>query len=68
MALIECGLGGSPMVLVHEETPEQVKERIGEMREFLEEVSGWYDQIRTMPRPTLLKLMRMGTHVAKIVS
>ena len=50
------------------ETPEQVKERISVMLEFLEEVSGWYDQIRAMPRPTLLKLMRMGTRVAKIVS
>ena len=50
------------------ETPEQVKERIGVMLEFLEEVAGWYDQVRAMPRPTLLKLMRMGTRVAKIVS
>ncbi|MET0534421.1 MAG: MarR family transcriptional regulator [Steroidobacter sp.] len=50
------------------ETPEQVTERITVMLEFLEEVSGWYDQIRAMPRPTLLKLMRMGTTVAKIVS
>jgi len=50
------------------ETPEQVKERIAVMLEFLQEVSGWYDQVRAMPRPTLLKLMRMGTHVAKIVS
>jgi DNA-binding transcriptional regulator GbsR (MarR family) len=48
------------------ETPEQVKERVGSMLEFLEEVSGWYDQIRTMPRPTLLKLMRMGAKVARI--
>jgi DNA-binding transcriptional regulator GbsR (MarR family) len=51
-----------------EETPEQVKQRIGDMLEFLEEVSGWYDQVRAMPRPTLLKLMRMGTKVAKIVT
>ncbi|WP_293848104.1 GbsR/MarR family transcriptional regulator [Steroidobacter sp.] len=50
------------------ETPEQVKQRIGDMLEFLEEVSGWYDQVRGMPRPTLLKLMRMGTKVAKIVT
>ena len=49
------------------ETPDQVKERIATMLEFLEEMSGWYDQIRGMPRPTLLKLMRMGTRVAKIV-
>jgi len=51
-----------------QDTPEQVKQRIADMLEFLEEVSGWYDQIRGMPRPTLLKLMRMGTKVAKIVS
>lgn len=50
------------------ETPEQVKERIATMLEFLEELSGWYEQVRGMPRPTLLKLMRMGTRVAKMVS
>lgn len=49
------------------ETPQQVKERIAGMLEFLEETSSWYDQVRTMPRPTLLKLMRMGARVAKVV-
>ena len=49
------------------ETPEAVKERITSMLEFVEEVSGWYEQVRTMPRPTLLKLMRMGSRVAKLV-
>ena len=49
------------------ETPQEVKERISSMLEFLEEMSGWYDQIRGMPRPTLLKLMRMGARVAKAV-
>ena len=50
------------------ETPAEVKERLGSMLEFLEEMTGWYDQIRDMPRPTLLKLMRMGSRVAKAVS
>jgi DNA-binding transcriptional regulator GbsR (MarR family) len=50
------------------ETPQDVKERIANMLEFLEEMSGWYEQIRAMPRPTLLKLMRMGARVAKAVS
>jgi DNA-binding transcriptional regulator GbsR (MarR family) len=50
------------------ETPQEVKERLASMLEFLEEMSGWYDQIRAMPRPTLLKLMRMGARVAKAVS
>jgi DNA-binding transcriptional regulator GbsR (MarR family) len=50
------------------ETPVEVKERVTHMLEFLEELSGWYDQVRAMPRPTLLKLMRMGARVAKMVS
>lgn len=50
------------------ETPEQVKERLGAMLEFVEELSGWYEQVRSMPRGTLLKLMRMGTKVAKVVA
>jgi DNA-binding transcriptional regulator GbsR (MarR family) len=49
------------------ETPQDVKDRIASMLEFLEEMSGWYDQIRGMPRPTLIKLMRMGARVAKAV-
>lgn len=49
------------------ETPEAVKERIANMLEFLEELSSWYEQVRTLPRPTLLKLMRMGTRVARLV-
>ena len=49
------------------QTPAEVKERVANMLEFLEELSGWYDQVRGMPRPTLLKLMRMGARVAKMV-
>jgi DNA-binding transcriptional regulator GbsR (MarR family) len=49
------------------ETPTEVKERLTSMLEFVEEMSTWYDQIRGMPRPTLLKLMRMGARVAKVV-
>lgn len=50
------------------QTPQEVKDRLTSMLEFLEEMTGWYDQIRGMPRPTLLKLMRMGARVAKAVS
>jgi len=49
------------------DTPAEVKERVANMLEFLEELSSWYDQVRAMPRPTLLKLMRMGARVAKMV-
>jgi len=48
------------------DTPEPVKERIASMLEFLEELSTWYEQVRGIPRPTLIKLMRMGARVAKV--
>lgn len=48
------------------QTPEPVKERIASMLEFLEVTSHWYEQVRGIARPTLLKLMRMGASVAKM--
>ena len=62
-----CCASASPRAKRDHETPEEVKERIATMLEFIEEVSGWYEQIRSMPRPTLLKLMRMGSKVAKVI-
>ena len=49
------------------ETPAEVKARIEAFLEFTEEVSGWYDKIKKMPRTTLLKLIRMGSTVSKVL-
>ena len=49
-------------------TPPEVKERIEHMLEFTQEISSWYDQIRKLPRKTLLKLMRMGSKVGKLIA
>ena len=49
-------------------TPKQVNERILSMLEFLQEASQWYEQTRQIPRPTLLKLMRMGAKISKVVA
>ncbi len=49
------------------ETPEAVKERIRDMLEFMETMSGWYEQMRKVPKPTLIKLMKLGARVAKFV-
>ncbi len=51
-----------------QETPEPVKQRIGDMLEFSRRSRGGMTRSARMPRPTLLKLMRMGTKVAKIVT
>lgn len=50
------------------QTPKEVKERIESILEFTEEVSGWYENIKVMPRSTLLKIIRMGSKLSKVVN
>ena len=47
------------------ETPQEIKDRIAAMLEFVDELSHWYEQIRGMPRKRLLKLMRVGKKVTR---
>jgi DNA-binding transcriptional regulator GbsR (MarR family) len=49
------------------ETPTVVKERITAQLEFLETVTTWYDSVKNMPRKTLLKMMRLGQKIAKVI-
>ena len=49
------------------ETPAAVRERIVTQLEFLETVTRWYDSVKRMPRKTLLKMMRMGERIAKVI-
>ncbi len=49
------------------ETPEAVKAKIRAMRTFLEQLNGWYDQVRRLPRPVLMRLMSLGAKVASLV-
>ena len=48
-------------------TDPQIKSRIRDMLDFVETLAGWYDQVKRLPRPTLLKLMKLGGRVAKLV-
>ncbi len=50
------------------ETPEDVKARIASILVFMEDLTGWYEQVSRLPRPILIKLMKMGRKVAKLVS
>ncbi len=50
---------------VDNETPEDVKEKILAMHEFLSELDGWYAEISALPRETLRVLMGMGKAVVK---
>ncbi len=49
------------------ETPEEIKGRISDITDFLETLTGWYEQMSTIPKPTLVKLMKLGTKITKIL-
>jgi DNA-binding transcriptional regulator GbsR (MarR family) len=50
-----------------EATPALIRERILGQLEFIETLTGWYDSIKSMPRRTLLKMMRLGQKIAKVI-
>ena len=50
-----------------DDVPAHVRERIGRMHEFLGTLGGWYEDVRRLPRPTLVALMKMGGKVARFI-
>ncbi len=50
------------------ETPEEIKQRISDVLEFMETLSGWYEQMRTVPKPALVKLMKLGSRVTQLLN
>ena len=50
-----------------ETAPPQLRERIGRMHEFIGTLGGWYEQVRVLPKPTLVTLMKMGAKVARFI-
>jgi DNA-binding transcriptional regulator GbsR (MarR family) len=44
------------------------RERLGAMLEFVTTMSRWHDQMIGIPKPTLMKLIRMGKGVTKFVT
>ena len=49
------------------DTPTEVKTRITNMLTFIDTLSDWFEQIKSLPRPTLIALMNMGGKVASVV-
>ena len=62
-ALREC----AALLKTDRDTPAAVRERIVTQLEFLETVTRWYDSVKRLPRKTLLKMMRMGERIAKVI-
>lgn len=48
--------------------PAHVRERITRMHEFIATLSDWYEQVRRLPKPTLVTLMKLGGKVARFVA
>lgn len=49
------------------QAPVHVRQRIERMHEFIGTLGGWYDQVRALPKPTLITLMKMGSKVARFI-
>ncbi|MXO61139.1 MarR family transcriptional regulator [Altererythrobacter salegens] len=50
-----------------EDVPAHIRERIGRMHDFMGTLANWYDDIRRLPRSTLIALMKLGGKVARFV-
>jgi DNA-binding transcriptional regulator GbsR (MarR family) len=49
------------------QAPKVVRERVTRMHEFLSTLGGWYEQVRVLPKPTLVALMKLGGKVARFI-
>jgi DNA-binding transcriptional regulator GbsR (MarR family) len=49
------------------ETEPEVKRRIEEVAELLEQLLSWYDQVKRLPRPVLVKILEMGGKLEKLL-
>ena len=47
--------------------PAEVRKRITRMHEFISTLGTWYDQVRVLPKPTLVTLMKLGGKVARLI-
>lgn len=47
--------------------PAHIRERITRMHEFISTLGGWYEQVRMLPKPTLVTLMKLGGKVARFI-
>ncbi len=48
-------------------TPAEARARLREMHGFMGKLDGWYEQVRQIPRPTLMKLMGLGARIAGFI-
>ena len=48
-------------------TAPEIKQRIADELEFIETLSSWHEQMRVVPKPTLIKLMKLGAKITQFL-
>jgi DNA-binding transcriptional regulator GbsR (MarR family) len=48
--------------------PSYLRERVTRMHEFISTLATWYEQVRILPKSTLVTLMKLGSKVARFVA
>lgn len=49
------------------QTPPLALKRVKHMLDFIDTLTGWYDQVKRLPKATLIKLMTLGGRIARFV-
>ena len=49
------------------DVPVHVRERIQKMHDFMGNLAGWFDDVRRLPKGTLVALMNLGSKVARFI-
>ncbi len=57
----------SARLAADDSAPPQVRERVTRMHEFISTLGTWYEQVRGLPKPTLVTLMKLGAKVARFI-
>ena len=50
------------------ETPKETKQRIEETLKFVEQTTGWFDQVSKLERSTLLKMLKLGNKIQGLLN
>ena len=46
---------------------EHTRQRLSSLLDFLETMTGWYEQMRRLPTPVLVKVLKLGDRIAKLI-
>jgi DNA-binding transcriptional regulator GbsR (MarR family) len=49
------------------DAPVHLRERVTRMHDFIATLTSWYEQVRGLPKPTLITLMKLGSKVARLI-